>query len=475
MSVEPITPELALEAIREAPAGQLLVLDLDETLLLRNSTELFLDQAQPKVVISLLLWVMDSLKPWRLVPKRYNRQAVQDWMRIRMVQILDPGSLRRWHGRCQEFGNRFLNLRLAEALPPIERNPRLIATLGFREIVTPLLEAHGLGDVRVVACDSLRDRRVGKHVMLATADLPAPLNESLVITDSQQDRELLAEAATGLYVKWPDAVYRRAGGRIYLPFFYTTRVKHPNQSYLRRGVVEDDWLLWLLASAALWTAPIHTVLGSFGLLVSFWAIYEFGYLDNDRIADSREADPVLSEAYKRRQFVAPPIINALAWAIGGAVSGIWILGAGLDWAPEDHIRALALWSAVLIGGWLLFRGYNRLNKQTRQWVFPLLQTLRTGSFLLLAGVHAAGLLAALATIWMRSTQYFLYRAGVGYGWPALLPRTYLYVMLLGAGLFLPELRPILLDWPSLILLAWCLMRARGELRQAIPKLGRLRP
>ena len=59
-----VSTDAALEAIR-AFEGPLLV-DLDETLYLRNSTEDFIDCAWPGLLALLLLRVLDVLKPWRL-------------------------------------------------------------------------------------------------------------------------------------------------------------------------------------------------------------------------------------------------------------------------------------------------------------------------------------------------------------------------------------------------------------------------
>ena len=57
-------PEDALATIR-AHGGPVLV-DLDETLYLRNSTEDFLDCARPGLIALILLRLLDALRPWRL-------------------------------------------------------------------------------------------------------------------------------------------------------------------------------------------------------------------------------------------------------------------------------------------------------------------------------------------------------------------------------------------------------------------------
>src|SRR5258708_35924997 len=58
------SPDAALAAVR-AHDGPVVV-DLDETLYLRNSTEDFIDCAWPGLLALLLLQVLDLLQPWRL-------------------------------------------------------------------------------------------------------------------------------------------------------------------------------------------------------------------------------------------------------------------------------------------------------------------------------------------------------------------------------------------------------------------------
>src|ERR1700735_4139967 len=53
---------IAAIAVHEGP----LLVDLDETLYLRNSTEDFIDCARPGLLALLLLRVLDVLAPWRL-------------------------------------------------------------------------------------------------------------------------------------------------------------------------------------------------------------------------------------------------------------------------------------------------------------------------------------------------------------------------------------------------------------------------
>ena len=111
------SPHGALEAIR-AHEGPVLV-DLDETLYLRNSTEDFVDCARPAVLALLLLRVIDVLKPWRLTGGINTRDS---W-RVCTISTLFPWTAWRWRVKASIFGERYLNQELKEALVSRARPP----------------------------------------------------------------------------------------------------------------------------------------------------------------------------------------------------------------------------------------------------------------------------------------------------------------------------------------------------------------
>ena len=45
------------------------VLDFDETLWLRNSTEEFIRFARPSVIVAIVMQILGMLKPWRLISR----------------------------------------------------------------------------------------------------------------------------------------------------------------------------------------------------------------------------------------------------------------------------------------------------------------------------------------------------------------------------------------------------------------------
>src|SRR4029077_17634589 len=96
---------------------------------------------------------------------------------------------------------------------------------------------------------------------------------------------------------WPQARYRRALGDVYLPGEYISKIKQPGGRYIFRGVLQGDFAFWLLSSIGLSANGAVHVVGLLLLLLSFWAIYERGYVDNDLVASRYEADPKLSATF----------------------------------------------------------------------------------------------------------------------------------------------------------------------------------
>src|SRR5882762_3153953 len=188
MSGDPATcqydasPDAALAAVR-AHDGPVVV-DLDETLYLRNSTEDFIDCAAPGLLALLLLKPLDLLKPWRWTGGAPTRDA---W-RVRLICVLMPWTMMLWRRRVARRAASYTNQPLAAALRARAPAP-LIATVGFLPIVTPLVAAMGFAEARVVASRLfvLEDRRGGKLRLLSTTLGDAAVRAAMVISDSGDD------------------------------------------------------------------------------------------------------------------------------------------------------------------------------------------------------------------------------------------------------------------------------------------------
>src|ERR1700680_807846 len=137
-------PEAALEAVvhHDGP----LLLDLDETAYLRNSTEDFLDTARPGLPALLLLRLLDAFRPWRWT----GGELTRDLWRVCLVITLIPWIWMLRRRRVKSLGAQFANRPLLDAVAR-RRGPTLFVSAGFRPIVAPLIAALGFPNVQIVA------------------------------------------------------------------------------------------------------------------------------------------------------------------------------------------------------------------------------------------------------------------------------------------------------------------------------------
>ncbi len=424
-------PDLALLIDPDRP----LLLDFDETYWLRNSTEAFLDSVRPAWPAALLLRLLDALRPWRLLPGPDRDHVWRDWLRVMLLVVLFPWSLRRWRRRASVLGPRWLNPELARAVERVPGERRWIVTNGFRPIVAPLVAALPAAQRPTLLASPLLSgfawRRRGKRAIVAERLGAETLAQAVLVTDNDEDGPLLAAAGRPLHVKWPGARYEPAHRDAYLPFYYLERIKRPGGRHLANVVLKDE--LVLLAIAYVWASfSLPALLAVLCLHLSFWVVYEIVYVENDRVAAVLEAEPTLSEAFHAtpHRFSEP-----LAWVTG---LGLGLLGVGLlqlapGWAGPGLLAGMALWALYLLALRAAARVYNHVDKRTRVPLYLVLQAFKLLGLALFLPLPAAGamLLAAhLAMLWL---PYVAYReAGAGVGtWRA---PNQLYRLVLGLAL-----------------------------------------
>jgi hypothetical protein len=392
-------PDHALRAIA-AHRGSLLV-DLDETLYLRNSTADFISHACPAPLAFLLMKLLDLLAPWRLtggLPTRDN------W-RVISLLLLMPWTLLTWRHQAARLAAQWTNHPLLNALRA-SSDPKAIVTLGFGPVVSPLVAAMSPGEVRLLSMNVWRfhQRCEGKRAVALRTLGEVACQGALFVTDSLDDLDLLQACAQPLRVVWPGAHCRALFSDAYIPGLYTARVKHPGQNYIQRSILREDFMLWVLATIALASSPFVAHLAGLALLaLSFWAIYETGYVDNDRIAAQFEKTP-LSDAYFENT-VRSSTVLPWVWACFAGVGGIVLLRWPAPPSPIDFLE----WAALLALTFSIFRLYNRVDKQSRVWLFGVLQMLRAAAVAAIAPISLAGALGLTAHGLARWVPYFIYR------------------------------------------------------------------
>jgi len=458
------SPETAIDAILSH--GGPVLLDLDETLYLRNSTEDFIDSVRPRLPALALMGMLDVFKPWRWT----GGETTRDVWRVRLIATCFPWTVNRWKNRVTGLARDFTNLRLMKALKTPGMTP-IITTVGFQPIVTPLVAALGLPQAQIISArlSTFADRRNGKLHLAVDALGNDTIRRALVLTDSAQDLTLLNACARPLRTVWPEARHHRALSGVYMPGQYLTHVKRPGARYIVRGILQEDFAFWVLSSIALAALPLLHVLGLMFLLVSFWAIYERGYVDNDLIAARFEADPKLSAAFLDSP-VATPRWQPWIWAFACGALAIVLLRWPQTPAPFDF----AVWVVVLLATHGLFMLYNRFDKGARVWMFAGLQLARSAALVAVVPIALVGALALGAHVLAKWVPYYVYRLG-GKEWPEVpfhLIRL-LFFVLLALLLGLSQGFSSLSTATALALLAWNLFRARQELAAALTAAKRL--
>ncbi|NBB74042.1 MAG: hypothetical protein GVY35_10220 [Bacteroidetes bacterium] len=463
------TSEVAA-AIRDAAPTAPVVVDFDETLWLLNSTETFLQAARPRWLAVLLLLLVDALRPWAWMGRKGGYETYRDWIRVRLITALMPWTLPRWRRRARVWGPRHANGRLLTLLAQSAAGRWGVATLGFREVVQPLLEAAApeakLWTSAHLGWNGWSIRRNGKLASLER-DLGArALAAAVVITDSERDLEVERGGARAVVVHWPNARFRPAHRGFYLPLRYTEQGKRAGQGYVKREILKVDVGLAVLVTAFAAADPLPTGLAAALLQLSFWCVYELGYWENDVLGRRLEARPTLG---RRARVMARTVRPALAWvaaaALGGGAIGVYALGGSPGGATIGTAAAAGIaWSSYLVASRVSFAVFNRADERSRCFLYLLLQGLRCFAPLCLLPATPAGVAALTALVFARWIPYSTYRwYGTRLAWPDTFALFAVYVVLVTPHILGGPGRA---DWPLALLIGLVFMiRARHDWRQ----------
>lgn len=386
------------------------IVDLDETLYLRNSTEEFIGLAVPNIVAAYLLRFLDLASPWRFI----GGPKCRDNWRILLVLILFPWTYLRWKKHCQNTVPNFINQPLRDALHTHSKQI-IIASNGYKLLIQPMITAFKLPNAALVCCElfKLKQRSEGKLALLEKTVDRELITQALVVTDSYTDADLLRVCKTPCLTVWHHALFARAfDGLVYLPTDYLSKVKRPRQR-ANRTLVIYDILPWVLVGLS--TVPsITQALGLVVLFLSMWAIYEVGYFDNDQCAVNYEKDPKLTpeaQAFNGRYFKTKAWLSAL---VLGAIAIALI-------SPAAFLKWYAVWIATLLTLNGTYWIYNRIDKSSRVWVYPVLQLFRFGALFTVVPIAAVAYAVVFSQVFCRWVNYIVYRqqrsAGRDIKWP----------------------------------------------------------
>lgn len=475
----------ALQCLAELPPGARVVVDFDETLLLANSTLLFIDSVRPRW----LAWTVFKLVSlvFRLLPGALH--AWRDAAVLVSLCLVCPWALPVWRRRAPRTAQAHANQPLARALVAHCRPEQVVVCsfgLGFviRPLLAPLWHAVGAqadwAAVPLVASTARSagtDRRAGKASLLAASGLVVPGEPLAVVTDSLDDRDLLARATHPLFVQWAATRQVPLFRGMYLPLRYAQKLRHPSENFVPRVLMFEEWIgLLLVFAPGLWAVPSPALaaLGVLLLVFSFWCVYEQGYAENDRVAVQREGK--LPAPHEQARFEGAHHSGepwGWLWALALAAAAVPLL-------PSAHQPVLGWlgWGVALVGMRLTYRAYNHLQPSPRVWLYPVLQLWKLLPLAWLLPLNAVGTVFVVAYAVSRWFPYWIYRAG---GQRKGFPELALRAMLLCVGLLLwravgSGAATPAVEWVQAgLMLMYLLFRARHELRHALHGFAWLAP
>lgn len=479
----------AIDSIKKADKNVDIIIDFDETLLLRNSTAEYLDSLRPRLIGLLIIKFISLIKPWSWLPKPFQGDRVRDWFLVTIPTILLPWTWFLWQLKAKQLAKNYANKELIEAIDRNTSSSIIIATLGFNFIINPILKYLPIRQDMSLGCrfwQGASDRRKGKLKMLQEKRSRSSIESAIVVTDSYDDLPLLQAVRQPYLIIWPLAKYILPLKNVYLPFFYLEKVKRVGENYTLRVIAWDDIPILLFAFS--WQAHhswLHGI-GIISLLVSFWCVYELGYYENDYVAEQYEEKPKLSIAYH----IYKEMMNTWHpwfWSSLFGVVGVALLekAQGLDLLFDSKFLETNLntFNPILLPclywfGFLLllrccFWVYNYLNKHTRTWLYLLLQSFRYYGFLAVTATNPIGTSLLSSQILSRSVLYVVYRysGGNAENWPRQVPekllRLLIFVFLLSAIAFGSQSFALWENWQAWAIIAWCLVQGQGQIRRML--------
>jgi len=395
-----------------------IIVDFDETLWLRNSTEEFLANISPSIWVALWLQLLGMVRPWRLIAPN-NQDHVRDWIRICVILVVAPWSIWQWRRAAKQQASTFLNQPLYNALAS-SGQPVFVASYGFSFVIEPMLSSLKIPWPLIVAstvktAPALRKQGKGKAVA-SELGLPA-IQRGMAITDSDLDMDLLQMTRISALICWPQAKYQQAGLKPMLPFVYLKKVKRPTESYFTRAILGHDYLLLLLVFSAYSGTPWLSAATLFLFLLSYFTAYEIGYFENDRLGLQNESDPTVSDTFHK---LASNFVPMVAWGFAGLIA----IPAAYMATMVDQFHPAFLGGSTVNAGevWLLFMGllvavrlvfayFNRIPEKGR--ILPMLglQLARSAGYLLIFSTSIAGILFCVSQALSKWIPYVVYRFG----------------------------------------------------------------
>lgn len=458
--------------------NDILILDFDHTLFLSNSTEEYLSCAYPSILTGLVLALIEGLKPWRLFPGDNSRFVYRDAIRVLLVTILFPWTILVWKLRAPKISSKYINYELLCSLELSNWKTIIIATNGFKFIVSSLLNCFEDFQVDIlVSCEfsSVHKsvRKYGKLKVIESLDADfIDFSKSTFITDNEDDLDLMSEVDNPISLTWEKAKHFRACENTYIPFVYTEGSDRGNSGHFVKVVLLTNYLILLLTYGFSTNISLNVIISLFLFSISFWCIYEAGYYENDFYEINYESTKGAGK--KSLKFKDYPIeTGAWIWSLGLGFTGILTLNYGelLNLTqPKEYFITWLVWASWLLIVRLTFRAYNYSKVKLRILIYPILQVFRLSGPLIFMPLNILGVFLIISQAISRWVWYLVYRTG---GDRKNVPHHIVLLFILLSLTILYILSSgdvsILFTWQFLFILLWSLARSKPQIESLFSK------
>jgi len=194
------------QLIETDPADRHYFVDFDHTLLLTNSTDLFINSARPRYVFWPLFKALGLLRPWILMGKN-STLLWRDPVRVKLAHFLQGKGMARFFSEsASQLWRQKKNAELCNVLSEIPIESITIVSFGVDEVIQTLLKGTEFEHARIIAptlSTLTKERRKGKVGMMRERGVFFNKNRDVVITDSAtDDADLLARVENGFHIEW---------------------------------------------------------------------------------------------------------------------------------------------------------------------------------------------------------------------------------------------------------------------------------
>lgn len=200
----------AIAAIANATKNNPIILDFDETLLLRNSTAEYINSFRPRLIGFVLVILLKRLRPWSWLPQPFGGDKTRDWYLVIIPTILLPWTLLFWRQRAKKLAEDYSNTEIISAVDSNTKATIIIASLGFNSIINPILQHVPMRSDLLVGCrfwQGAGDRNQGKLKMMQEVLSDSEIKSAILVTDSEDDLPLLQVVEQPCLVLWSKAKY----------------------------------------------------------------------------------------------------------------------------------------------------------------------------------------------------------------------------------------------------------------------------